>query len=304
MRRALDAVLLLDKPCGLSSNAALQEAKRLFRAAKAGHAGTLDPLASGLLPVLFGQATKFADVALGSDKEYEAHVRLGIATASGDAEGEIIGRRPVVVDGSRLEGALARFRGEIEQVPPMHSALKRGGRPLYALAREGKSVERAPRRVVIHELALLGREGDLLRLRIRCSKGTYIRQLAQDLGSALGTLAHLGALRRTAAAGFRVEQATGLEDLRRMTHEARLRRLLPVKCLLAGLPQVALGEAQAARFLDGQAVALEPPPPPGRCRAADPSGSLLGVGEIRAGGELLPVRLVARHAAGRGKQLK
>lgn len=303
MPRALDAVLLLDKPCGISSNAALQEAKRLFRAAKAGHAGTLDPLASGLLPVLFGQATRFADVALGSDKEYEAHVRLGVATASGDAEGEVIGRCAVGVDAARLERALARFRGEIEQVPPMHSALKRAGRPLYALAREGKSVERAPRRVVIHELELLGRDGDLLRLRIRSSKGTYIRQLAQDLGSALGTLAHLAALRRTAAAGFRIEQATQLQDLRRMTHESRLRHLLPTECLLAGLARVALSEAQAARFLDGQAVALEEPAP-GRCRVLDPGGSLLGVGEIRAGGELRPVRLLARGAAGRGKQLK
>lgn len=295
MRRALDAVLVLDKPPGISSNAALQEAKRIFRAAKAGHAGTLDPLASGLLPVLFGQATKFADIALTSDKEYVAHVRLGVATASGDVEGEVIERRNVDVDDAQLDGALARFRGEIEQVPPMYSALKRGGRPLYALAREGRTVERAPRRVTIHELELLGRDGNLLRLRIRSSKGTYVRQLAQDLGAALGTGAHLAALRRTEAAGFGLDQTVTLEDLRAMGEAARLRRLLPVESLLAQLPRVALDAAQAARFLKGQPVALEEPQL-GRCRVVDRGGELLGVGEIRAGGDLRPVRLLARRA--------
>jgi len=294
MRRALDAVLLLDKPPGISSNAALQEAKRIFHAAKAGHAGTLDPLASGLLPVLFGQATKFADIALASDKEYVAHVRLGVATASGDVEGEVIARRNVEVDDAQLDGALARFRGEIEQVPPMYSALKRGGRPLYALAREGRTVERAPRRVTIHALELLGRDGDLLRLRIRASKGTYVRQLAQDLGAALGTGAHLAALRRTVAAGFGLDQTVTLEDLRAMGEVARLRRLLPVESLLAHLPRVALDAAEAARFLQGRPVALEERQL-GRCRAVDRGGALLGVGEINAGGDLRPVRLLAHR---------
>lgn len=184
-RRKLDGVLLLDKPVGPSSSAVLQAVKRLLNADKAGHAGTLDPLASGLLPLLFGEATKFAQYGLEAAKEYVADVRLGAATDTGDAEGAVIEQRAVAVDDAALARALAGFRGEIRQVPPMYSALKKDGRPLYALARAGQTVEREARLVTIHEMELVSRKQDLLRLRIRCSKGTYVRQLAADLGLSL-----------------------------------------------------------------------------------------------------------------------
>lgn len=293
MRRRLDAVLLLDKPVGLSSAAALQVAKRMFEAAKAGHAGTLDPLASGLLPLLFGEATKFAQFALGSVKEYLAQIRFGVTTDTGDAEGKVLERRAVEVDDARLARALERFRGVIEQVPPMYSALKRGGRPLYSLARTGQSVARAPRQVTVYELELLERGEDLVRVRLRCSKGTYVRQLASDLGAELGTGAHLAALRRTAVAGFRLDRAVTLDELQTMSAQARELCLLPADSLLVELPRLDLVAGQAERFLNGQALEL-PAPGDGRCRVYRQAGALLGIGECGPGGTLRPVRLLAR----------
>ena len=205
----IDGALLLDKPVGLSSNAALQRAKRVFGASKAGHAGTLDPLASGLLLVLLGEATKFAGPLLDADKEYLATVKLGETTTTGDAEGTVLERKAVDVSARELDAVLAKFRGTIDQLPPMHSALKRDGVPLYKLARKGLTVERKPRRVQVHELRLLGFEPPRVELQVRCSKGTYIRSLAEDIGAALGTGAHLAALRRTASGGFSVEDALG-----------------------------------------------------------------------------------------------
>ncbi len=295
IRRRLDALLLLDKPRGISSNAALQRAKRLYRAEKAGHAGTLDPLASGLLPVLFGEATKFSACLLDSEKEYEAQVRLGIATATGDAEGEVLERRDVAADAAQLEQALARFRGAIDQVPPMYSALKHRGRPLYELARQGAEIERAPRRVVISALELLARDGDRLDLRVRCSKGTYVRSLAIDLGVALGTVAHLSALRRTAAGGFRVADAVTLDALEALDEAGRDRRLLPLAAPLEGLPRVVLDAVAAQRFAHGRTVAAGGAAA-GRCQVWDPRDRLLGLGDIDAAGELRPLRLLA-HAA-------
>jgi tRNA pseudouridine55 synthase len=292
LRRKLDGVLLLDKPVGPSSSAALQAVKRLLQAEKAGHAGTLDPLASGLLPLLFGEATKFAQFGLESVKEYVAGIRLGISTDSGDADGAVLERRAVDVDDARLASALDRFRGEIGQVPPMYSALKQGGRPLYELARAGKTVERQPRRVTVHELELLERSADLVRLRVRCSKGTYLRQLAADLGAELGTGAHLEAQRRTAVGGYRLEQAVALDDLQALGEQARLARLLPADSLLEALPRVELDEAQSERFLHGQAVAREAPEGP--CRVYRKDGPLLGVGGAGPGSELRPLRLIAR----------
>jgi len=294
-RRKLNGVLLLDKPVGPSSSAILQAVKRLLEAEKAGHAGTLDPLASGLLPLLFGEATKFAQFGLDAIKEYRAQVRLGVATDTGDAEGQVIDRQPVNVDEGGMAQALARFRGEIEQVPPMYSALKHEGQPLYALARAGRSVERAARKVTVHELELLERAGDVLHLRIRCSKGTYVRQLAVDLGLALGTVAHLEALRRTRVAGFRLDQAVTLDDLQALGDEARRTWLLPPDSLLEGLPRIDLPAALAERFLQGQAVALqaEPAVRPGPCRVYREAGALLGVGEAGPGDELHPARLLA-----------
>lgn len=293
MRRRLDALLLLDKPAGITSNAALQQAKRLFGAAKAGHGGTLDPLASGVLPVLFGEATKFSRFLLDSDKQYLADVRLGVSTSTGDAEGEVTARSAVDVDGTTIVAALARFRGEIEQVPPMHSALKRNGRPLYELARQGVVVARNPRRVVIRELELLERAGDLLRLRVWCSKGTYVRTLAQDLGAALETGAHLAALRRTAAGRFTLGQAVPLRVLAAMDEAARERLLVPLEALLEGLPCVQLDPALARSFSNGSSVA-HAGGPGGSCRVYGEGRMLLGVGEVSPDGELRPVRLLAR----------
>lgn len=294
MRRALDGILLLDKPAGLGSNAALQAVKRLYGAAKAGHAGTLDPLASGLLPVLFGEATKFSQFALDADKEYLARARLGVTTTTGDAEGEVLARRGVEVRPEDLDPVLARFRGEIEQVPPMHSALKHGGQPLYELARQGREVARSARRVRVHALDLLAFDGESLELRVRCSKGTYVRTLVEDIGRTLGCGAHLSALRRVAAGRFNVADAVALEPLRAETPEARDRRLLPAESLLEGLPRVDLPDALAARFERGQVLALEEAPE-GCCRVYAAHGRLLGLGEGQGQGrrELRPRRLVS-----------
>jgi tRNA pseudouridine55 synthase len=297
VRRRLDAVLLLDKPVGLGSNAALQAAKRLYRAEKAGHAGTLDPLASGLLPVLFGEATKFSQLVLDADKEYVARARLGVTTRTGDAEGEVLERKPVRADAAAVERALAAFRGEIEQVPPMYSALKHQGRPLYVLARRGESIERAPRRVRIHELELLGREGDLLELRVLCSKGTYVRTLVEDIGRALGCGAHLASLRRTAASGFRIGEAVTLDAIQEADEAGRDRLLLPLERLLGALPRLELAEALADRFAQGQAISL-PQAAPGRYQVHRAHGGLLGVADAVAGGIVQPRRLLAARPEG------
>jgi len=293
MRRRLDGVLLLDKPVGLGSNAALQAAKRLYQAEKAGHAGTLDPLASGLLPVLFGEATKFSQMVLDADKEYLAHARLGLTTTTGDAEGEVLERRPVEVTLSSIEPALQAFRGDIAQIPPMYSALKHKGRPLYALARKGESVARAPRRVRIHELELLGFAGDTLELRVRCSKGTYVRTLVEDIGRVLGPGAYLSGLRRIAASGFRLQDAATLDQLQAADPAGRDRWLLPTDRLLDGLPRVDLPAPMAERFEQGQVIKLAQGIE-GRCSVYRERGALLGVGQADASGELHPRRLVSR----------
>lgn len=291
MRHKLDGVLLLDKPVGPSSSTVLQAVKRLLNAEKAGHAGTLDPLASGLLQLLFGEATKFAQFGLDAAKEYVADVRLGTATDTGDAEGAVIEQRLVTVDEGRLEQALAGFRGEISQVPPMYSALKKDGRPLYALARAGQTVERESRRITVYELELVSRSEELLRLRIRCSKGTYVRQLAADLGVALGTVAHLAALRRTAVAGLRLDQAVSLDDLQALGEVARRAWILPPDRMLDHLPRVDLDPALAGRFRNGQTVRLEGVQQ-GPLRVYQ-AGRLLGIGEGGPGSELIPGRLIA-----------
>ncbi len=293
MRRGLDGVLLLDKPSGPGSNAALQAVKRLYQAEKAGHAGTLDPLASGLLLILFGEATKFSQLALDSDKEYLASARLGITTTTADAEGKVLERKAVEVQEHAIEPALARLRGAIEQVPPMYSALKHAGQPLYALARRGASVARAARCVHIYELQLLRVDGDRLDLRVRCSKGTYVRTLVEDLGRALGCGAHLCALRRTVAGDFRISDAATLEQIQTATPAERDHRLLPVERLLAGLPRVDLAGALAQRFAQGQTVRLDRPLT-GRCAVFGARGGLLGLGESGPQGELRPRRLFAR----------
>ncbi len=288
--RPVDGVLLLDKPTGMTSNAALQAARRLFSAAKGGHTGTLDPLASGLLPLCFGAATKFAVDLLAADKTYEADLLFGITTDTGDADGSVLERRPVAFGASDLERALARLRGPIRQIPPMYSALKRDGKPLYELARQGIEVEREARAVTVHELRLLDFTGDRCRLRVACSKGTYIRSLAEDLGRSLDCGAHLTALRRVAVGALAVAQAVTLDDLAALSEAAREAWLLPPDALLQSLPAVTLDEQSAARFTHGNPVASVAAP--GKCRVYG-LGRLLGLGEADGQGRVQPRRVIA-----------
>lgn len=292
----MDGAVLVDKPRGLSSNAALQKVKKLFGARKAGHAGTLDPLASGLLVVLFGEATKLSSVLLDADKEYVATVKLGEATTTGDAEGEVVERKDVPVSASQLAAALERFRGEIEQVPPMYSALKRGGVPLYKLARRGETVERPARRVRIEELELREFQPSSLELRIRCSKGTYVRTLAEDIGRALGTCAHLSALRRTASGTLRLQHASDLDALEAMTAAQRGSRLVPLAELLGGFPRTDLDPDAEARFRNGQAL-RQAGLAEGLCAVYGTGGSVIGLAFADGAGGLRPVRLTASQPA-------
>lgn len=288
--RRVDGVLLLDKPTGMTSNSALQAARRLFSAAKAGHTGTLDPLASGLLPLCFGAATRFAVDLLAADKTYEADLLFGITTDTGDADGSIVEQRPVNVGPSELELALVRFRGPIRQVPPMFSALKRDGKPLYHLARQGIEVEREARAVTIHELSLLDFSGDRCRLRVACSKGTYIRSLAEDLGKALGCGAHLTALRRVAVGALDVAAAVPLDQLAALSEDARETWLLAPDTLLQSLPSLDLDDDASERFVHGNPVASGAAP--GKCRVYG-LGRLLGLGEVDVQGNVQPRRVVA-----------
>jgi tRNA pseudouridine55 synthase len=294
-------VLLLDKPLGLSSNQALQKAKWLLRAEKAGHTGTLDPLASGVLPLCFGAATKFSQLHLDADKTYETTVRLGLKTSTGDAEGEVVQTRDVNCTPGQVVEVLDRFMGSISQVPPMHSALKKDGKPLYEYARDGETVEREPRQVMIHDLELLDMQlqGDEphLRLRVVCSKGTYIRTLGEDIGEALGCGGHLTRLRRIATGDFEASQCTTLQALEALEEGERMALLRPVQTLLANHTVVTLGAEDASRFLSGlprrgdwsdreQVVVYGPP------SDASDLPVLLGTANTRAG-ELIPGRLLS-----------
>ena len=288
--KQVDGVLLLDKASGMTSNDALQKARRLFSAAKGGHTGTLDPMATGLLPLCFGEATKFSADLLDADKTYEADVKLGITTDTGDAEGQVLTNAAVTTSIADVERLLPRFTGPIKQVPPMHSALKRDGRPLYELARQGIEVEREARDVTIHALDMLGLEGDVLRLRVSCSKGTYIRVLAADIGQALGCGAHLTALRRTRVGDLVLERSVTLSQLELQDEVQRGTHLLPVDALLQSRPAVHLAAAEANRFSHGNPVTL-PTGLLGKIRVYA-EGRLLGVGEPGPGSLLWPKRLV------------
>jgi tRNA pseudouridine55 synthase len=286
----VDGVLLFDKPLRLSSNAALQHVRRLFGAARAGHTGTLDPLATGLMALCLGEATKFSGVMLDADKGYRARVRLGIRTATADAEGEVLERLPVQVDSGRLEATLQLFRGEIEQIPPMHSAIKHQGRPLYAYARKGEQIERKARRVVIRALQLLSWQDDELEIDVRCTKGTYIRTLAEDIGAALGCGAHLSALRRTGIGPFDLSAAISLDALTALDGPGRLAQLLPPDSLLQGWGRFTLPAGVEAGFLHGQAVPASGGAGEVAVYASD--GRFLGLGEFDAE-HLRPKRLLA-----------
>ncbi len=292
MKRKVDGVLLLDKPAGLSSNIALQKAKRLFRAEKAGHTGTLDPFATGLLPLCLGEATKFSQFLLDADKIYLAQVKLGVRTRSGDPEGEVIAQRPVDIGESELLAALTGFMGEIEQVPPMHSALKHAGRPLYEYARKGVEIERKARRVVVHRLELESFSGDVCTLRVHSGKGFYVRALADDLGEALGCGAHLQGLRRTGVGPFRIEQAQTLEGLWALDDAERDRRLMPADIMVEALAPVSLDIEAAWQVGHGQSIWLPRLTVGELCRLYDPDGRFLGVGEVNQEGKLAPRRLV------------
>lgn len=295
-RRKVNGVLLLDKPLGMSSNAALQKARWLFNAEKAGHTGTLDPLATGLLPLCFGEATKFAGELLDAGKSYLATVRLGIVTDTADAEGQVLATHPVTATEAEVRAMLPRFTGEISQVPPMHSALKRDGTPLYELARQGIEVERQPRQVTIYSLDLLDWRGETFDLAVDCSKGTYVRTLAADIGTALGCGAHLAALRRTRVGSLDLADAVTLERIEATPLEARDSLLLPPDALLAALPVVALNGTEAARLLHGQPVRWNGELS-ARVRLVAPQG-FIGVGTYSADGWLQAKRLIATDGAG------
>ena len=298
-RIAVNGVLLLDKDAGASSNDVLIKAKRSLNALKAGHTGTLDPFATGLLPLCFGEATKFAQDLLEADKIYETVVHLGVATTTGDTEGEVTETRAVAITQEQIEPVLARFRGDIDQVPPMYSALKRDGKPLYEYARAGITLERDARRVTIHALEFIDYQAPFLTLRVKCSKGTYIRVLGEEIGNALGCGAHLRALRRTGVGTLTLEHAVTLDRLTQVADSERASLLAPVDALLSTFPAVRLSDELAKRFLQGQRLALgkegmDIPEQAGRVRVYSAvSGRLLGTGQMKDFGVLAPERLVA-----------
>lgn len=300
-RRALHGVVLLDKPLGWSSNDALQKVKRLFRAEKAGHTGTLDPLATGLLPLCFGAATKFSQVALDADKRYLATLKLGARSSTGDGEGEITQAGDISnLTREGIAQACAAWVGEIDQMPPMHSALKHEGRALYEYAREGVEVERASRRVTIHAIDIVQWQDDCLVIDVQCSKGTYIRTLAEDIGEKLGCGAYLSALRRTGSGQVSLEKAVTLEALQALSEAERDALLQPPDLLVSHWPAVSLAEEDATRFLtglrrrvthpDADAVRVYGPNPVSQGAAS--AVVFVGSGHI-TGGELIPSRLLS-----------
>jgi tRNA pseudouridine55 synthase len=293
--RPLDGILLLDKPAGMSSNAALQVARRLFRAEKGGHTGSLDPLATGLLPLCFGEATKLAGLLLGSDKAYEAGVVLGATTDTDDADGQVLLQRPIpALDRAMLEAALAPLTGVLQQRAPVYSALKQGGEPLYARARRGEAIEAPVREVVVRSIRLSSFGPDRLELEVTCGSGTYIRSLARDLGEALGCGAHIASLRRLWVDPFRAPRMHSLEQLQALAEsegEAALDAcLLPLEAGMVGFPRVELAQPEAVRFAQGQRLR-------GPWLPADPAGVFthdgvpLGLARVDADGRLSPQRL-------------
>jgi tRNA pseudouridine55 synthase len=292
--RPLDGVLLFDKPLALSSNTALQKVRRLFQAEKAGHTGTLDPLATGLLPICFGEATKFSNALLDADKTYRALLRLGQTTSTGDAEGEILSEHPVGAGQADVDAVLASFRGEIQQLPPMHSALKHQGKPLYEYIRNGETIERKLRNVVIYELTLNSFSGNEMDITVHCSKGTYIRTLAEDIGAALGCGAHLAGLRRLSIAHFDLHDAYSLQQLEAMGDAERDACILPLESLMPDMPLLRLDAAQVKRLAQGQRLGIDAGLPDGSVRLHGPDG-FIGVGKLQ-GNRLAPGRLLSSVA--------
>lgn len=301
-KRTVNGVLLLDKPAGMTSNQCLQRAKRLFQARKAGHTGSLDKPATGLLPLCFGEATKFSGLLLNADKEYLATCRLGVQTTTGDADGEIISTLPVPrLTSHDIEKFLDRFKGEITQVPPMYSALKQDGQRLYKLAYQGVEVERAPRKVHIYELELLEFNHDSLQIRVFCSKGTYIRTLVEDIGNAIGCKASIMALRRTHSGPFSSETMVTLEQLEHLAERGIAEvdsTLLPIDSLLVNIPDVHLTQTSSHYISQGSPVTVPGLPVEGMVRIYSDQDVLLGLGEVRDDGRLAPKRMISRPELG------
>lgn len=297
-KRDVDGIFLLDKPSGISSNGALQRVKRIFGARKAGHTGNLDVLATGLLPICFGQATKVCAFLLDADKRYASEFQLGVVTNTGDSEGQVVRRGSTAsVNSASIERALSRFRGEIQQVPPMFSALKRDGQPLYKLARQGIEVERKPRAVTVHQLDVISLVGDLLAVEVSCSKGTYIRTLAEDIGDVLECGAHVKSLRRLRAGPYTIEDALSLDELHDVSdlpdHYVELdRRLLATDTALVNLPDIQLTDESAFNVKRGQVVHLPDVPPPGLVRLYGSGRQFIGVGAVLDDGRIAPRRLM------------
>lgn len=294
--RQVHGILLLDKPAGITSNQALQHVKHLFHARKAGHTGSLDKLATGLLPLCLGEATKLSGYLLDADKHYQATLKLGIQTTTGDAAGDVVATASVpALDHAAIESVLAQFRGEISQVPPMHSALKYKGQRLYQLAYQGIEVEREPRIVTIYKLELLEFNGDEMEIKVSCSKGTYIRTLAEDIGKALGCGAHVKSLRRLGAGPYREEQMISMDAIEHLAEQglAHLDRLLlPMDSILGDVPGVQLEESLVFYVRQGQAVTVPQAPTAGQVRLYDRQGRFMGIGEVLDDGRIAPRRLV------------
>jgi len=294
--RPVNGILLLDKPIGLTSNAALQQVKRLFGARKAGHTGSLDPLATGMLPICFGEATKLSGFLLDSDKSYQAVIQLGVRTRTGDAEGDVLERRDAsAVSRAMIDEVLLEFNGVIEQIPPMYSALKQNGQPLYRLAHQGIEVERQARKVTIHDIQVIGFDDDRLSISVHCSKGTYIRTLAEDIGSQLGCGAHIAELRRDGVGTFAGEHIVTMATLEQLAGETeQLDRLLlgPDQALL-DWPEIRLGDDVAYFLKRGQPVLVPRLPGHGYVRVYTQSQGFLGVGHILDDGRLAPKRLLS-----------
>jgi len=294
--RDINGILMFDKPAGMSSNAALQEVKHLYFAKKAGHTGSLDPLATGLLPICFGNATRVSSFLLDADKRYEVACQLGVSTTTGDAEGEVTETRTVPdIDGAELDALLqSEFTGEISQIPPMYSALKHKGQRLYELARQGIEVEREPRQVQIHSIERTGLSGDELRINIHCSKGTYVRTLVEDIGKALGVGAHVTELRRTAVLPFDKPQMYTLQELKDLKQNdmpAMDELLLPTEAALQGYPDIHLSADAVFYIKQGQAIQVPRAPTSGWVRLYQGENEFIGMGAIQDDGKVAPKRL-------------
>ena len=296
VKKNVNGVLLLDKPLGFSSNQALQKVKWLYSAAKAGHTGTLDPLATGLLPICLGEATKFAQYVTDANKTYFATIKLGATTTTGDAEGEVLTTVPVKVTFVQFQTVCQQFIGEISQVPPMYSALKHEGKALYEYARAGVDIERKARLITIKKIEVNALEGDIAQITVTCSKGTYIRTLAEDIGTMLGCGAHLIGLRRTETAGYLLPNAFTIEQLEATPTEARETLLLPLDSAIESLPKVILGTDAAFYIMQGQAVWQAGKVPNGNLRLYDEQNHFLGLGGLQDDGKIAPKRLIQKIA--------